>query len=750
MRHSTLLVLTSLSILAPSTVAQEKKTTKKQAEQKVASVQSLAKQSRESLVIIHGVNRDGKRRGLGTGFVVDADGLICTNLHVIGEARPFSIELASGKKLPVKGIHAWDRRLDLAVVRVDAKGLKPLKLAPTSALPPGTPIVAMGNPQGLKYSVVSGVLSETRLMEGRKMLQLAIPIEPGNSGGPVLDRQGNVLGIVTMKSLVTNNLGFAITVESLKRLLKGPNTVTLKKWLTIGTMDASEWSTIFGARWRQRAGRILVDQPGKEFGGRSLCLSTQKLPPVPYEMGVSVKLDDERGAAGLAFFSDGKNRHYGFYPSSGNMRFVRFEGSSVYTWKVLHNQPTAHYRPGDWNHLKVRIEKNHRFKFYVNDHLILERTDRTYSSGRFGLAKFRKTKAEFRHFRIGKSLPPSQPSAKQKQSIAKSIAALGDFASITPKKLAKLVPQSAASGRTLRSKAAELEKRAAELRRLANDVHIQSVTSRLKKVIAKKGDFDLMLAAMLIAQLDNQEIDVNGYVKQVDRMANQIRRVLPKKATDEQRLAAMNKYLFKENGFHGSRTEYYHPANRYMNRVIDDREGIPIMLSVLYIELGRKIGLKLEGVGLPGHFVVRFVPQKKDKKSKPRLIDVFDQGKILEKSAAAKKVRETSGQELKDEHLAASSQKAILTRMLVNLLSITQTQREKDKESTLRYLEALLAIDPMLLRERGFRALVRYQTGRHQAAIEDLDWFLEKEPKGVDLNRIRQMRADFLQKRPIR
>ena len=105
----------------------------------------------------------------------------------------------------------------------------------------GEPVVVMGNPQGLKHSVVSGVLSGTREIDGRNMMQLAIPVEPGNSGGPVLDMQGRVLGIVTMKSLVTENLGFAVSVSDLKPLLDKPNPVPIDRWLTIGAIDRAQW-----------------------------------------------------------------------------------------------------------------------------------------------------------------------------------------------------------------------------------------------------------------------------------------------------------------------------------------------------------------------------------------------------------------------------------------------------------------------------------------------------------------------------
>ena len=111
------------------------------------------------------------------------------------------------------------------------------------------------------------------------MLQLAIPIEPGNSGGPVLDMDGKVLGIVTMKSLVTPNLGFAVPVGTLKPLLDRPNPIPMERWLTIGQLDKNEWKTLEGGRWRQRAGRIVVDGTGAGFGGRTLCLRLFPGPP---------------------------------------------------------------------------------------------------------------------------------------------------------------------------------------------------------------------------------------------------------------------------------------------------------------------------------------------------------------------------------------------------------------------------------------------------------------------------------------
>ncbi len=236
-----------------------------------ATVEKLAEEAKKSVVVILYTGRDGRQIGLGTGFVVDADGLIATNFHVIGEARPITVQLPDGTKHEVETIHAADRNLDLALVRIKVKKLVPLPLGDAKSMKPGQPIVVLGHPRGLEYSVVAGVLSGKREVEGNPMLQLAIPIEQGNSGGPVLDMRGRVVGIVSMKSLVTANLGFAVPVTALKQLLERPSPIAMEKWLTIGALDKSDWKSLLGGRWRQRAGRIIADGTGTGFGGRTLC-----------------------------------------------------------------------------------------------------------------------------------------------------------------------------------------------------------------------------------------------------------------------------------------------------------------------------------------------------------------------------------------------------------------------------------------------------------------------------------------------
>lgn len=695
------------------------------------TVEQLAEQVRKSVVVVTTPGRDDKRGGLGTGFVI-GEGLIATNFHVIGQGRAIAVETSDGKKHNAISVHAHDDRLDLAIIKIEAKGLPVLPVGDADKLKDGQSVVIVGNPQGLKNSIVSGVVSGKRDIEGRSMLQLAVPVERGNSGGPVVDRQGNVVGIVTMKSAVTENLGFAVSINALKPLLAKPNPIAMAAWKTIGQLDADDWKPMLGSDWRQRAGRILADEPGVGFGGRTFCLSQQATPKIPFEISVSVKLDDEAGAAGLIFHADDDVKHYGFYPSGGGLRLTRFDGTDVFSWKILENSPHEAYRPGDWNTLKVRIEKG-KILCYVNDKLFVESEDAVFTTGKVGLAKFRNTKAEFKQFRIGEKLASATATADAAERVRKELAAL-KAAMPSEEVLRKLAKEGTAGLTEIRARAKQLEEDAARLRRLAGNVHRQGVLDDLNKVLSAKQP-DLLHAALLVAKIDNEELDIAFYQQDFERMAKRLISKFPKDADELAKRKALTDYLFTERGFHGSRGDYYHRSNSYLNEVLDDREGLPITLAVVYMELGRRIGLKIEGVGLPGHFVVRHVPTK----GEAQLLDVYDAGKPLSRADAEKKVKDITGDAFDERSLDAVAPRAIIVRMFNNLLRVAQ--EERDNEGSLRYLDALVLLDPEAsARERGLRALTRAQLGDKAGALSDLDWILDKMPEGVDLNAVRSLR----------
>jgi regulator of sirC expression with transglutaminase-like and TPR domain len=137
-------------------------------------------------------------------------------------------------------------------------------------------------------------------------------------------------------------------------------------------------------------------------------------------------------------------------------------------------------------------------------------------------------------------------------------------------------------------------------------------------------------------------------------------------------------------------------------------------------------------VGFPGHFLVRHVPRQ----GEPSWLDVFERAAVRSRDDLARQLREQSGDELADEHLATVGPKAILVRMLSNLRGIAT--REGKQADVLRYLDAKLTIDPESVRDRLMRMVTAARLGRRETAAEDARWLLDRRPAGIDLEQIRQ------------
>ncbi|MGH7270659.1 MAG: S1C family serine protease, partial [Polyangiaceae bacterium] len=172
--------------------------------------------------------RPREMRGLGTGFIVDKDGIILTNNHVIGGADAIEVKLYDDREFPGKVV-GTDPQTDIAVVRVDVKGLHALPLGDSNALEVGDWVLAIGNPYGLSHTVSAGIISA----KGRSrqdvpldpsgyydFLQTDASINPGNSGGPLLNLRGAVVGINTaIRGGGAQGIGFAIQINMVKQLL---------------------------------------------------------------------------------------------------------------------------------------------------------------------------------------------------------------------------------------------------------------------------------------------------------------------------------------------------------------------------------------------------------------------------------------------------------------------------------------------------------------------------------------------------
>src|SRR5213593_92455 len=194
-------------------------------------------------------------------------------------------------------------------------------------------------------------------------------------------------------------------------------------------------------------------------------------------------------------------------------------------------------------------------------------------------------------------------------------------------------------------------------------------------LLAAGGQTDLARAALAIARIAYPDLDPAPYVRQLDDLAAAVRPRLLPRASPEAAVTELAGYLFGECGFRGNQEEYYDPRNSYLNDVLERRTGIPISLSVLLIETGVRLGLGIEGVGFPGHFLVRVAGSRG-----PILLDPFFGGRVIGRDEMLDRLRAfyaagggpagANLQRVLPQVLQATGPQGILGRMLANLLRI--------------------------------------------------------------------------------
>jgi len=244
---------------------------------------------------------------------------------------------------------------------------------------------------------------------------------------------------------------------------------------------------------------------------------------------------------------------------------------------------------------------------------------------------------------------------------------------------------------------------------------------------------DLARAALEIARDDYPDLDVGGYLRRIDQLGMEVGQRLQNETTIYHRIAALNSVIFQEHGFHGNRDNYYDPKNSFLNEVIERRTGIPITLSVLYMEVAQRIGLSLHGVSFPGHFLVKYLDEKEK-----IVIDPFNGGEI--------KSNESLGKILEDlyegkvalvrDFLEPVSKKQIVRRMLNNLKMIYL--REKDFLRGLAVLQRLVILDPAAAEDIRDRGVVYSKLECFQYALADFESYLRLAPNAPDARAVKE------------
>lgn len=245
-------------------------------------------------------------------------------------------------------------------------------------------------------------------------------------------------------------------------------------------------------------------------------------------------------------------------------------------------------------------------------------------------------------------------------------------------------------------------------------------------------------AALALARVEYPGLDIEPYLQRLERMGEAAAARLHARGEDrvDARIATLNAYLFEELGFTGNREHYDDPRNSFLNEVLDWRTGIPISLSVVYLEVGRRAGLRLEGVNFPGHFLVR-APAEPGVED--LIVDPFHSGALLSEVDCRQLLRQHLGDEAAFDPmlLATATRQQIVVRMLVNLKRLYVRMRSFPQARFVADL--LLAVDPSALSELRDRGLLAYHMEDFAAALRDLETYLRlmprsetAEPEGVD------------------
>lgn len=249
----------------------------------------------------------------------------------------------------------------------------------------------------------------------------------------------------------------------------------------------------------------------------------------------------------------------------------------------------------------------------------------------------------------------------------------------------------------------------------------------------RNAEVHLDVAALQLATIEHPDLPIEPFLGLLDSHANEFSERIDENIDGEEFVALLNEYLFEELGFRGNQEDYYNPANSCLNDVLANRTGIPITLSLLYMELARRLGRPVYGIGLPGHFIVLY-----DDGDFSTFIDPFNSGRLLREEECFDLSQSITGQDLSDNPalLDPVGNKHILQRMLNNMRAIYY--REKNHAKMLAVLDLLIAADPAAAGEYKQRAICHAQLKQYRACRDDFEQYLQLAPDAPDRKEVEQ------------
>jgi regulator of sirC expression with transglutaminase-like and TPR domain len=244
---------------------------------------------------------------------------------------------------------------------------------------------------------------------------------------------------------------------------------------------------------------------------------------------------------------------------------------------------------------------------------------------------------------------------------------------------------------------------------------------------------DLGLAALLVCAEEYPRLIIEDYVDRLDQLAAGLAVEIDLESGPRAMAKSISRYLHGDQGFDGDNENYTDPRNSYLSDVIDRRRGKPIVLSILYIEVARRVGVRLLPVSMPGHFLTKIRSSNGD-----IFIDPFNQGQILDAEGCREIFERLFGgqHEFRDSMLGRATKRQTITRLLQNLK--TEYFAAGDYIRTLRIIDLLLTVTPWDLDQIRDRGLLRLQVGQTEEAVADLQAYADYAPPGPDVETVRQ------------
>jgi regulator of sirC expression with transglutaminase-like and TPR domain len=267
---------------------------------------------------------------------------------------------------------------------------------------------------------------------------------------------------------------------------------------------------------------------------------------------------------------------------------------------------------------------------------------------------------------------------------------------------------------------------------------------RWKEIVAApEEEIGLAEAALVIAAHEYPGLDVHAYLTRLDDMAAALKRRLRADISPTETLIALNHYLFDELGFGGNAGDYYDPRNSYLNEVLDRCLGIPITLSLVYVEIGRRAGLALHGVAFPGHFLVKCILR-----NGAVVLDPYARGASLSLDDLQQRLKALRGGNMPASDmvvhlLAVAGKKSILARMLRNLKVIYRERN--DLPRALGAADRIIALEPGIAEEYRDRAGIYLELECFRAALSDFRNYLMLKPGAEDAAVVRRRVVELQQ-----